>query len=80
MKAYLVIHDSYGYEGEYGKFEVDSVFLNKEKAEAYVERNNQIPFRSCAKFYIEEVEFVLRKIKSSGIFRSFGSSVKIWKN
>lgn len=57
MKAYLIVHDSYGYEGEYGKYEVDSVFLDKEKAEAYVERNNQIPFCGNAEFYIEEVEF-----------------------
>lgn len=57
MKAYLIVHDSYGYEGEYGKVEVDSVFLDKEKAEAYVERNNQIPFCGIAEFYIEEVEF-----------------------
>lgn len=57
MKAYLIVHDSYGYESEYGKVEIDSVFLDKEKAEAYVERNNQIPFCGNAEFYIEEVEF-----------------------
>ena len=58
MKAYLIVHDSYDYESEYGKVEVvDSVFLDKEKAEAYVERNNQIPFCANDKFYIDEVEF-----------------------
>lgn len=50
MKAYLVV---YGYEDEY---EIDSVFLNKEKAEAYVSANNQIPFDKYNAFRIEEVE------------------------
>ena len=50
MKAYLI---TYGYEDEYG---VDSVFLNKEKAEEYVSANNQIPFDKYNKFHIKEVE------------------------
>ena len=40
MKAYLII---YGYDEDY---EIDSVFLDKEKAEAYAAANNQIPFAS----------------------------------
>lgn len=50
MKAYLIV---YGYEDEY---EIDSVFLDKEKAKAYVSANNQIPFDKYNAFRIEEVE------------------------
>ena len=42
MKAYLVV---YGYSDGYSDdYEFDSVFLNKEEAEAYVEENNRIPY------------------------------------
>lgn len=50
MKAYLIV---YGYEDEY---EIDSVFLDKEKAEVYVSANTQIPFDKYNAFRIEEVE------------------------
>ena len=50
MKAYLII---YGYDEDY---EIDSVFLDKEKAEAYAAANNQIPFDESNKFRIREVE------------------------
>lgn len=50
MKAYLIVS---GYEDGY---EIDSVFLDKEKVEAYVAANNQIPFDKYNEFRIEEVE------------------------
>ena len=49
MKAYLVI---YGYEDE---LEVDSVFLDKKKAEAYIASNNQIPFDKYDKLRMREI-------------------------
>lgn len=59
MKAYLII---YGYEDE---LEIDSVFLDEEKAEAYVTSNNQIPFDEYNKLRIEEVELNPRVYKKS---------------
>lgn len=50
MKAYVVI---YGYSDEY---ELDSVFLSKEEAEAYVKKNNQIPYDDYDEFRIEELD------------------------
>ena len=50
MKAYLVY---YGYGG---KFIVDSVFLDKEKAEDYVKKDKRIPYSICDEFRIKEVE------------------------
>ena len=50
MKAYLVY---YGYGGE---FIVDSVFLDKEKAEDYVKKDKRIPYSICDEFRIKEVE------------------------
>ena len=50
MKAYLVL---YGYCDE---FNVDSVFLDKEKAEEYVKKDKRIPYSVCDTFRIEEVE------------------------
>lgn len=49
MKAYLVGVFDY-------VFHVDSVFLDKKEAMAYVEENNQIPFDDCDELCIEEVE------------------------
>ena len=50
MKAYVVV---YGCDDDY---EVDSVFMDKEKAEAYVRENNRIPYEDYDKLHIEEVE------------------------
>ena len=50
MKAYLVL---YGYCDE---FNIDSVFLDKEKAEEYVKKDKRIPYSICDEFRIEEVE------------------------
>lgn len=50
MKAYVVV---YGYADEY---EIHSVFLNKEEAEAFVKWNNNIPFADNETLWIEEVE------------------------
>ena len=49
MKAYLII---YGYEDELA---VDSVFLDKKKAEAYIDTNNQIPFDKYDKLRMREI-------------------------
>ena len=49
MKAYLII---YGYEDEIA---VDSVFLDKKKAEAYIDANNQIPFDKYDKLRMREI-------------------------
>lgn len=49
MKAYLII---YGYEDE---TVVDSVFLDKKKAEAYIDANNQIPFGKYDKLRMREI-------------------------
>lgn len=48
-KAYLIIS---GYDED---CEVDSVFLNKEEAKAYVAAGNQIAFNKCDLFRIEKV-------------------------
>ena len=54
MKAYLVV---YGYSDGYSDdYEFDSVFLNKEEAEAYVEENNRIPYDEQDELHIVEVE------------------------
>lgn len=50
MKAYLVL---YGYCDE---FTIDSVFLDKEKAEEYVKKDKRIPYSICDEFRIKEVE------------------------
>lgn len=50
MKAYLIL---YGYGDE---FIVDSVFLDKEKAEEYVKKDKRIPYSICDEFRIKEVE------------------------
>lgn len=49
MKAYLII---YGYEDEIA---VDSVFLDKKKAEAYIDANNQIPFGKYDRLRMREI-------------------------
>lgn len=50
MKAYVVV---YGYEDDN---EIDSVFIDKEEAEAYVRENNRIPYEEYDKCHIEEVD------------------------
>lgn len=55
MKAYAVVYRTGGNEDD--EVIIDSVFLDKEKAEAYVEKNNQIPFWCYHEFYIKETEF-----------------------
>ena len=50
MKAYLVV-SGYDYD-----FEIDSVFINKEDAQDYIKKNNEIPFDDYYKFRIQEVE------------------------
>ena len=50
MKAYVVV---YGYGDDY---EFDGVFLSKEEAEAYVKKNNQIPYTADDMLCIKEVE------------------------
>ena len=54
MKAYAVVYNNGGWEDD--EEIIDSIFLDKEKAEAYVEKNNQIPFWCYHKFYIKEAE------------------------
>ena len=51
MKAYLVVYYGYGDE-----FIIDSVFLDKEKAEDYIKKDKRIPFSVCDSFQIKEVE------------------------
>lgn len=50
MKAYVIV---FGCDDDY---EVDSVFMDKEKAEAYVRENNRIPYSDYDKCHIEEVD------------------------
>lgn len=50
MKAYVIVC---GFEDVN---EIDSVFMNKEEAEAYVRENNWIPYSDYDKYHIEEVD------------------------
>lgn len=54
MKAYAVVYDTGGFEDD--EETIDSIFLDKEKAEAYVEKYNQIPFWCYHKLHIKEAE------------------------
>lgn len=50
MKAYVIV---FGYDDV---SEIDSVFMDKEKAEAYVRENNRMPYAEYDKCHIEEVD------------------------
>lgn len=50
MKAYVIVC---GFDDVN---EIDSVFMNKEEAEAYVRENNRIPYSDYDKYHIEEVD------------------------
>ena len=50
MKAYLIVY------GDSDEYEIDSVFIDKAEAEAYVAENNQIPYDMYDKFRIQEIE------------------------